>query len=63
MAGRISKIFFNVGEDVKVGDAVVVLESMKMEHIIRATKAGKVTAVNVAAGDFVKSGQGLVGIE
>jgi acetyl-CoA/propionyl-CoA carboxylase biotin carboxyl carrier protein len=52
-----------VGQIIAVGDAVVVLEAMKMENQITAEKAGKVTKVNVTAGDKVGSGDVLAVIE
>ena len=50
----------SVGQDVAAGDTVVVMEAMKMENNITAEFAGKVTAVNVAVGDQVQSGQAMV---
>ena len=50
-------------QTVAVGDAVVVLEAMKMENQITAEKAGKVTKVNVTTGDKVGSGDVLAVIE
>jgi acetyl-CoA/propionyl-CoA carboxylase biotin carboxyl carrier protein len=52
-----------VGQTVAVGDAVVVLEAMKMENQITAEKAGKIAKVNVTAGDKVGSGDVLAVIE
>ena len=42
------------------GETVVIMEAMKMENNITAEFAGKVTAVNVAVGDQVQSGQAMV---
>jgi acetyl-CoA/propionyl-CoA carboxylase biotin carboxyl carrier protein len=63
MQGTIVKVMVEVGQTIAVGDAVVVLEAMKMENQITAEKAGKVAKVNVAAGDKVGSGDVLVVIE
>ena len=60
MQGTIVKVLVEVGQEVKVGDAVVVLEAMKMENQLQADKAGKVSAVKVKAGDKVGSGDVLV---
>ncbi len=49
-----------VGQEVKVGDAVVVLEAMKMENQLQAEKAGSVKSINVTPGDKVGSGDVLV---
>jgi acetyl-CoA/propionyl-CoA carboxylase biotin carboxyl carrier protein len=63
MQGTIVKVSVEVGQEVAVGDSVVVLEAMKMENQITAEKAGKVTKVNVKVGDKVGSGDILVVIE
>ena len=60
MQGTIVKVLVEVGQEVKVGDAVVVLEAMKMENQLQADKAGTVSAVKVKAGDKVGSGDVLV---
>ena len=53
----------NVGDAVKKGQTVVILEAMKMENSINADKDGKVTAINVKPGDSVLEGTDLVIIE
>jgi acetyl-CoA/propionyl-CoA carboxylase biotin carboxyl carrier protein len=63
MQGTIVKVMVEVGQTIAVGDAVVVLEAMKMENQITSEKAGKVTKVNVTAGDKVGSGDVLAVIE
>jgi acetyl-CoA/propionyl-CoA carboxylase, biotin carboxylase, biotin carboxyl carrier protein len=63
MQGTIVKVTVEVGQEVAVGDSVVVLEAMKMENQITAEKAGKVTKVNVKVGDKVGAGDILVVIE
>ena len=63
MQGTIVKVLVEVGQDVEAGQAVVVLEAMKMENQIAAEKAGKVKEVRVAAGDTVGSGDIVVVIE
>ena len=60
MQGTIVKVLVEVGQEVKAGDAVVVLEAMKMENQLQADKAGTVKAVNVKPGDKVGSGDVLV---
>ncbi|MFZ9953495.1 MAG: acetyl-CoA carboxylase biotin carboxylase subunit [Ilumatobacteraceae bacterium] len=63
MQGTIVKVLVEVGKEVSVGDAVVVLEAMKMENQIQAEKAGTVKSINVKAGDKVGAGDVLVVIE
>ena len=60
MQGTIVKVLVEVGQEVNAGDAVVVLEAMKMENQLQAEKAGTVSAVKVKAGDKVGSGDVLV---
>jgi len=63
MQGTIVKILVEVGQAVEAGQAVVVLEAMKMENQIEADKSGTVTAINVSTGDTVGSGDVVVVIE
>lgn len=60
LPGTIKQVCVAVGQDIAVGDTVVVMEAMKMENNITAEFGGKVTAVKVAVGDQVQSGQPLV---
>ncbi|MBQ2589633.1 MAG: acetyl-CoA carboxylase biotin carboxyl carrier protein subunit, partial [Prevotella sp.] len=52
-----------VGDDVKAGDVVVVLEAMKMANNLEAEKDGKVTAICVKTGESVLEDSPLVVIE
>ena len=52
-----------MGDTVKKGDTVVVLEAMKMENNINADRDGKVVAVHVAKGDTVADGAALIVLE
>jgi acetyl-CoA/propionyl-CoA carboxylase biotin carboxyl carrier protein len=56
MQGTIVKVLVAEGDTVEVGQAVCVLEAMKMENQINAEKAGTVTEVRVKAGDTVGAG-------
>ena len=60
MQGTIVKVLVEVGQEVKVGDPVIVLEAMKMENQLQSEKAGTVKTVNVKPGDKVGSGDVLV---
>mgnify|MGYP002536548050 CR=1 FL=1 len=59
-AGKIFKVEASVGQAVKKGDAVIILEAMKMENEILAPQDGTVASVNVNKGDTVNSGDVLV---
>lgn len=63
LPGVITEIKVNVGDEVKAGDTVVVLEAMKMANNLEAEKGGKVTAICVEAGQSVMEGDALVVIE
>jgi len=56
MQGTIVKVLVEEGQEVAIGDAIVVLEAMKMENNIAAEKAGTITAVKVSVGDSVGAG-------
>jgi acetyl/propionyl-CoA carboxylase alpha subunit len=60
--GLISRVLVEPGQEVEVGQPVVVLEAMKMENEIRAPHAGKVGSVLVAPDDSVTRGAILVEI-
>ena len=63
MQGTIVKVLVEVGDEVEAGQTVCVLEAMKMENAVNATKAGTVTEVKVAAGDSVSGGDVVVVVE
>jgi pyruvate carboxylase subunit B len=62
MQGLIVKVPVKVGDEVKLGDVVAVLEAMKMQNDIVATKPGKVLEVYVKEGEVVKPNQALVAV-
>ncbi len=55
-AGKVFKIEANVGQAVKRGDAVVIVEAMKMEIPVVAPEDGTVASIDVAVGDAVEAG-------
>ena len=63
LPGVIIDVKVNVGDMVKKGDTVIVLEAMKMENNINTDRDGKVVAVQVAKGDTVADGAVLVILE
>ncbi len=63
LPGVITSIEVEVGQEVKAGDTVVVLEAMKMANNIEAEKDGKVTAICVRQGESVLEDSPLVVIE
>ena len=63
MPGIILSITVKEGDEVNAGDAMLVLEAMKMENEIHAPRAGKIKKVHVSAGAEVRSGSVLVEFE
>ncbi|QUB64042.1 biotin/lipoyl-binding protein [Prevotella melaninogenica] len=63
LPGTITSVEVTVGQEVKAGDTVVVLEAMKMQNNIEAEKDGKVTAIAVKVGQAVLEDDPLVVIE
>ena len=55
-AGKVFKLEKKVGDKVEKGDAVLILEAMKMEIPVVAPEAGTVASIDVAVGDTVESG-------
>ncbi|MGP4080344.1 biotin/lipoyl-containing protein [Pseudalkalibacillus sp. R45] len=60
MAGTVLNVLVSEGETITTGQAVLTLESMKMEIPIEAATEGEVASVNVNVGDFVNEGDVLV---
>ena len=57
--GKVLRIEAQAGAQVASGDAIIVLEAMKMEVPVVAPQGGTVVSVNVSAGDMVESGDVL----
>ena len=55
-AGKVFKVEASVGQAVKAGDAVIILEAMKMEIPVVAPQDGTVASIDVAVGDAVEAG-------
>jgi len=62
MPGRILSVNISVGDTVKKGQPIFILESMKMENTIASSIDGTVTSVHVGASDSVQHGQTLAEI-
>ena len=55
-AGKVFKVEASVGQALKAGDAVIILEAMKMEIPVVAPQDGTVASIDVAVGDAVEAG-------
>jgi acetyl/propionyl-CoA carboxylase alpha subunit/acetyl-CoA carboxylase carboxyltransferase component len=63
LQGTILEVAVTLGKAVRAGDPVLVMESMKMEHVITSPISGLIRALNVAPGDTVFEGHPLAFIE
>ena len=63
MPGKVVKVYKGEGDEVKVGDTLVILEAMKMENEIKATVDGIVKAVHVKEGQAIESNTTMLEIE
>lgn len=63
MPGKILRVNIKAGDVVEKGQALLVMEAMKMENEIRASQAGKVSVVKVSEGQAVETGADLCAIE
>ena len=59
MPGKIINVKANVGQSVKKGEVILLLEAMKMENEVVAPEDGTVASINVSAGDTVEGGYTL----
>lgn len=59
MPGKILSVKASVGQAVKKGDVILVLEAMKMENEVVAPEDGTIASINVAANDSVEAGDTL----
>jgi acetyl-CoA carboxylase carboxyltransferase component len=62
-AGTVLRVDVGPGDQVRAGAVLVVLESMKMEHVVEAAAAGTVRAVAVSVADAVQAGHVLLSID
>ena len=62
MPGVIIEVSVREGQSVKAGDKVAILEAMKMENEIGATKDGVIAAIHVSKGASVNEGDPIVTI-
>ena len=60
MPGIVDKILVQEGAHVTLGQPLLVMTAMKMEHVIKASKEGTIRKVNAAAGKVVKKGEVLL---
>ncbi|MGE3309380.1 MAG: biotin/lipoyl-containing protein [Limisphaerales bacterium] len=62
LAGRVTAIGVETGQEVKEGDHLLTLEAMKMNTFVMAPRAGKVSEIKVSVGSAVEEGQALIAL-
>ena len=62
MPGKVTQVLVSSGQNVKVGEPVLLMESMKMEQTIVATKDGSISEILVSEGDTVDVGKIMIKI-
>jgi biotin carboxyl carrier protein len=60
MPGLVVDVLVEVGQEIKKGDSLVILEAMKMENVLKATGEAKVKSITVVKGEAVVKGQVLI---
>jgi acetyl-CoA/propionyl-CoA carboxylase biotin carboxyl carrier protein len=63
MQGTIIKVLVEKGQDIRAGEVICILEAMKMENHVAATRDGEVTDLPIRAGQVVETGQLLAVID
>ena len=60
MPGKITKILKKIGDTVAIGETIVVMEAMKMEHTVTAPHEGTIEEIHYAVGEQVQEGAQLL---
>jgi biotin carboxyl carrier protein len=63
MPGKVIRVLVNKGDPVEAGQGLVVVEAMKMQNEMKASRPGRVAELRVQAGDTVGAGETLVVLE
>ncbi|WP_413558896.1 acetyl-CoA carboxylase biotin carboxyl carrier protein subunit [Bdellovibrio sp. HCB209] len=63
MPGKVTKILVQAGTQVTAGQAVLVMEAMKMEYTLKCDIAGEIETISCAVGEQVALGKALVKIK
>src|SRR5205085_11903067 len=63
MPGVVTRVLVAAGDTVKKGQPLVAVEAMKMEHLVRAPRDGRIQSVAAKVGEMVAAGVALVALE
>ena len=60
MPGKILKVLVSEGQKIKMGEPVIIMESMKMEQTIVSSADGVINSINVKEGETIEVGSGMI---
>ena len=60
LTGSVFEVLVAEGQEVQIGDVVVILEAMKMENEVRSDRSGQVTAIVVQEGSLIRVGKPIL---
>jgi len=60
LPGNITEIFIKVGDQVEAGQALCVIDAMKMKNVLRSPRSGEIAAVDVSLGETVPYNKTLI---
>ena len=63
MPGLVLEVAAEIGQEVKKGDPLLILEAMKMENVIKSMGEGKVKAIHIKQGEALEKGQLMIEME
>ena len=63
MSAKVVRVMINVGDKVEEGQQLMILETMKMESIIKAKVSGKIEEINVTENQQIEAGDQLLRLE
>jgi len=63
MPGKVVRVLVEVGAHVEAGDALLIVEAMKMQNELKASKDGAITEIHAQAGQTVNAGDVLIVVE
>ena len=63
MPGLVLSVAVEVGQEVEEGDALLVLEAMKMENLIKSPSAGVIKSIEILKGEAVEKGQLMISLD
>jgi propionyl-CoA carboxylase alpha chain len=60
MPGLLASVAVSEGQEIKTGEVLAVVEAMKMENVLRATRDGTVKTLHAATGDSLRVDQKII---